>query len=275
MKKLLLSLMVICTGGALLAQGNPIGYFYNFTATSSNGVTVDLFTELGKGKTIVTEFYFNECGWCQTHAPTLEQIYQAKIKNTTNVDLWTFHTSASSTDAMANTFKATYGSTNKFFTGAGGKNALDKIVFSLKGSGQHSFGTPTYCVICPNKKGYWAVNYPPTLNGFDSYIAKCQSLASGVNDIVLDENRAKFVSIYPSPSNGESTIEFYVAEQGLVEITMFNLLGEQVGAIANEKFDAGTHEVNLSATHLNSGNYIIKMITEAGVQDVAKIIIAD
>jgi len=275
MKKQLLSLMALFAGGVLLAQSNPTVTIPDFTTTSSTGITVNLYTELAKGKTIIIEGYFNACGKCRAAVPTIDAIYKAKGSGTGNVDIWTLNVNGES-NASVNAFKATYGATNKYFGEASGDAAFGKVFFAFYPSGG-GFGTPVFSVICPNKKGWWNVNAPPpTLTGFDSYIAKCATLpVSGVNEILRDKNKARLVGIYPTPSNNESKIEFFIAERGNVEITMFNFLGQQVGVLANENFDSGTHTIDLSAPNLPSGNYLIKMITEGGIQDVAKVVMVN
>lgn len=273
MKKFLLSFSAIIVSGMLFAQ---TGNVQNFSMVSSTGQSVDLYTVLGQGKVVIADIWFNECSWCRQYAPMIEQIYQAKGAGAGNVDIWGINSQGQSNTSI-NSYKTTYGVTNKCFgnTGSTGSvNALQKIYFGLNPNGSGNFGTPAYVVICPNKKGWWAVNYPPTLTGFDTYITQCGASGNGVYNIVRDETQARFVSIYPNPGTNDSKIDFFIAERGKVEITMFNLLGAQVGVIANETFDAGTHTLDFSA-QLPAGNYIVKMITENGIADVTKLVIVN
>jgi len=265
--------MALFAGGVLLAQSNPTVTIPDFTTTSSTGIVVNLYTELAKGKTIIIDAWFNECGWCKTYAPTIDQIYKAKGSGTGNVDIWGLNVKSQS-NASINAYKAANGVTNKCFGEASGNAAFGKV-YNAFFPGGGSFGTPAFAVICPNKKGWWNVNYPPTATGFDSYIAKCQSLAAGVSNIIRDENKARFVGVYPNPGNNDSKIDFFIAEHGKVQMSVHTLLGEQVSILCDEKFDSGTHTIDFSAAPLSAGNYLIKMITESGVVDVAKIVIVN
>jgi len=272
MKKLLLSLAVLITSGALFAQVVQGTIKRDWTVVSSNGVSKSLFSELALGKILILDVWYNECGWCKTYAPVIEQVYTAKGSGTGTIDVWGLNSNAQS-DASINSYKSAQGVTNKCFGGSASQTAVSRVYFDINVGGSGSFGTPSYVVVCPNKKAWWNVNYPPTATGFDTYISQCGTSSNGVYNIIRDENQARFVSIYPNPGNSASKIDFFIAERGNVEITIFNLVGEQVGVLANETFDMGSHTLDFSAANLTAGNYMIKMITENGVADVTKLVI--
>ena len=46
---------------------------------------------------------------------------------------------------------------------------------------------------------------------------------------------------YPNPFNGETSIHFDLPEAGLVELAVYNALGQQVRSLAAEELQAGTH----------------------------------
>jgi len=271
MKKLFLSLVAIMGSGIIFAQ-QPI-LIKNIVLTGSKGEQVDLYARCAQGLTTILDIWYNECGSCQGYAPKIEQIYKAKGSGTGTVDIWGLNNQGQS-DASVNTYKSQFGVTNKCFGGTAGKNAAWGVYFDCHpGVTSGGFGTPAYVVVCPDKKAYWNVNYPPTATGFDTYISQCGTSSNGVYNIIRDENQARFVSIYPNPGNSASKIDFFIAERGNVEITIFNLVGEQVGVLANETFDMGSHTLDFSAANLTAGNYMIKMITENGVADVTKLVI--
>ena len=272
MKKLLLVFTAMAVSGILFAQTTTCP---NLTMTNTNGQSRDLYTELASGKAIVLDLFFTTCGWCQAYAPKIDQAYVAHGSGTGSSDFWGIDVGIGGnpeSNASINTYKTTYGVTNQCFGGTASQAAFGKLANAFA-PGQTNFGMPLYAVICPNKKGFWKVNYPPTATGFDTYFSQCGVL--GVNNIVRDESQARFVSIYPNPANNESKIDFFISERGKVQIAIFNLLGEQVDVIANETFDMGTHTLDFSAVALTSGNYLIKMITENGIADVTKLTIAN
>src|SRR3989337_4439093 len=109
MKKLILCFMAVIAGGILFAQTVTCP---NLTMTNTNGQSRDLYTELAKGKAIVIDLFYNECGWCQTYAPKIDQAYKAHGSGTGKIDFWGINTRAQS-DASINAYKTQFGVTNQ------------------------------------------------------------------------------------------------------------------------------------------------------------------
>lgn len=73
------------------------------------------------------------------------------------------------------------------------------------------------------------------------------------SEIVLKPN-------YPNPFNPSTTIQFGLPESGQVDIYVFNLLGQQVARLAqNRVFSAGWHKVSFDASALPSGIYFYQV----------------
>jgi len=66
---------------------------------------------------------------------------------------------------------------------------------------------------------------------------------------------------FPNPFNPITTIRYQLPEQSLVEITAYNLLGQEVKRLVKEQKPAGIYSVNWDAGNLPSGIYLIKMTT--------------
>lgn len=60
---------------------------------------------------------------------------------------------------------------------------------------------------------------------------------------------------YPNPFNPSTKIKFTTPENGKVELTVFNVLGEKVETIINSEMNAGTYVVDFNAAKLSSGVY--------------------
>jgi hypothetical protein len=82
---------------------------------------------------------------------------------------------------------------------------------------------------------------------------------SGVKKFELSQN-------YPNPFNPSTTIKFNLPEAGMVKLTLFNILGQQIRTIVNEFKESGTHTINFDASDLNSGMYIYKIESGSFVQ---------
>ncbi|MBZ0200005.1 MAG: T9SS type A sorting domain-containing protein [Ignavibacteriaceae bacterium] len=66
---------------------------------------------------------------------------------------------------------------------------------------------------------------------------------------------------YPNPFNPSTTIKFGLPESGLVDLRVYNNLGEEVARLVNNELAAGYHETTFEASNLSSGMYIYKLIS--------------
>jgi len=66
---------------------------------------------------------------------------------------------------------------------------------------------------------------------------------------------------YPNPFNPSTTINYSIAEAGLVKIVVYNLLGQEVALPVNEFKEAGQHNVSFNASTLTSGAYFYTIET--------------
>ncbi len=63
---------------------------------------------------------------------------------------------------------------------------------------------------------------------------------------------------FPNPFNPSTTITYSLAEEALVQMEVFDILGNSVACLLNEKQTAGEYSVNFSGEGLSSGIYICK-----------------
>jgi hypothetical protein len=64
---------------------------------------------------------------------------------------------------------------------------------------------------------------------------------------------------YPNPFNPSTNINFNIAEAGMVKLSVYNLLGQEVVLLVNEFKEAGMHSIVLDASSLTSGVYFYKL----------------
>jgi hypothetical protein len=64
---------------------------------------------------------------------------------------------------------------------------------------------------------------------------------------------------YPNPFNPSTTIKYSIPEDGLVKLSVFNLLGEEVTTLVNTVQKAGKYEVQFVASRFASGVYYYRM----------------
>lgn len=118
-------------------------------------------------------------------------------------------------------------------------------------------------------------------NQTDVYIA----LAIGMTDSQLDSNMAlavdKYNQIittdnkddklpnkitlyqnYPNPFNPSTTIKFTITKKQLVEIKIYNSIGQLVKELVNKEFPEGVHKIIFDASGFASGVYFYRMKTD-------------
>lgn len=71
---------------------------------------------------------------------------------------------------------------------------------------------------------------------------------------------------YPNPFNPVTTIKFSLPEAGLVNVTVFNSVGQVVNELVNKNMDIGYHSINFSADNLPSGVYFYTISSNSFTQ---------
>ncbi|MFC2119663.1 FG-GAP-like repeat-containing protein [Bacteroidota bacterium] len=85
------------------------------------------------------------------------------------------------------------------------------------------------------------------------------STVTGVNDhdfspadLVLEQN-------YPNPFNPSTKIKFNLTIESKVNLTVFDVLGQEVAKLISGNLAAGVHEINFNAPNINSGVYFYRI----------------
>jgi len=97
-------------------------------------------------------------------------------------------------------------------------------------------------------------------------------LEPDINEI---SNRISLYNNYPNPFNPETSISFSIPEESKVELSVFNIKGQKVKTLTNEKFYPGNHSViwsgvDDSAEPVTSGVYFYKLDVNGKTQAVKK-----
>ena len=71
---------------------------------------------------------------------------------------------------------------------------------------------------------------------------------------------------HPNPFNPLTTISFFLPVGGLVEITVYDVLGQRVKMILNEMLEGGDHSVPFDGSDLASGIYFFQLRTQSTVK---------
>jgi len=98
------------------------------------------------------------------------------------------------------------------------------------------------------------------------------SLTVGIEDEYFITHNFKLYQNYPNPFNPITTIEYELKEYALVNLKVYDLLGNEVAVIVNEEKYAGRYSTKFDAQGLSSGVYFYKL-TIGGNTQVRKMIL--
>ena len=109
----------------------------------------------------------------------------------------------------------------------------------------------------PGTPEYWTIS--KELNG--SPLADDANSTTGVSKIEYES--AIDISIYPNPTNGVVNLNFFLNSNESIDISLYDLNGRLIYALAPEKLSSGYHNrtLQLSGFNIHSGIYLIKFRT--------------
>jgi hypothetical protein len=88
--------------------------------------------------------------------------------------------------------------------------------------------------------------------------------SSGILDVKRDENAPTPTTFalsqnYPNPFNPSTAIRFVIPTNESVQLEVYNLLGQKVASLINQRLVAGTYNVQFNATPFASGVYFYRL----------------
>jgi hypothetical protein len=90
---------------------------------------------------------------------------------------------------------------------------------------------------------------------------------TSLNDLNFIPTNFKLYDPYPNPFNPNTVISYQLLVTGSVRITVYDMLGKEVGILLDEEKPSGKHQIEFNASEFNlsSGVYFINLrITEGG-----------
>lgn len=121
--------------------------------------------------------------------------------------------------------------------------------FSISTSGSSSIGT-TYLygdLGAPGLAWYWAPSTVMVRMNFD--------ISLSVDDI----NNEMASSLYPNPTQGNSTLELQLLNDASISINVVDVTGQSVYSSDVSNFAAGNHKIDINTASLSSGIYFVNI----------------
>jgi len=98
-----------------------------------------------------------------------------------------------------------------------------------------------------------------TLNGEeDVYYSFINPLLTGTEDIPKPDSYLS-VSCYPNPFRDMTNIHYQVPGEGVVNLSVYNVYGQEITTLVNKNQTAGIYNVNLPADILTPGYYLCRL----------------
>lgn len=266
MKKitLLLALFGATLTGFTQVQNYNVGDIVDdFTVTDTDGNEHNLYSITAQGKYVFLDFFFVDCGPCQTWQPTFSELHDKYGCNEGEVYCLSINR-GNDTDEDVIAYEEMYGGPFNHAPAAsmdGGSGAVDT-----------NFGVsayPTFCLINPNNEiinlDIWPLTGVETFEaafpaGFEPEPASCNILNIGVL-----ENSFNF-SIYPNPVSPNETIQMRLSEVTSGTVTLYSISGQK---LFNRSFDG--QEIVLDVK-LSSGTYFVTIDSELGTSNKSVIV---
>ncbi|KAA3615242.1 MAG: T9SS C-terminal target domain-containing protein [Calditrichaeota bacterium] len=85
--------------------------------------------------------------------------------------------------------------------------------------------------------------------------------ASRLLDVISYSFDYKVNQNYPNPFNPETFISYQIPIKTKVELSIYNILGQKIKTLVNQKQSAGKHKIKFDASGLSSGVYFYKLTT--------------
>jgi hypothetical protein len=106
-----------------------------------------------------------------------------------------------------------------------------------------------------------------TFHGVNSVDVEYTTI-TGVTSELFNNLSFNLQQNYPNPFNPTITINYSLAKEGNVKLTVYDAIGSKVATIVNEYKPAGKYTVHFNGSNLASGIYIYRM--ESGNNIAAK-----
>lgn len=253
---LLIAFFAFVSHGQLAAQASTV---QDFTVTTIEGETINLYEKLDEGKHVVLHFFHAYCPFCTESMPFLDEEYTKYGCNSS--DLYFIHISQDGIDSEMLEWKNEEG-------------FIAPIVSGLNGGGESVFrdlgviGVPGVMLIDPDRT--FSAEYHSLAatvifedihqqSDIEENPDACSSVVSSASDLILQD-----LTISPNPASDNINVAWSGSEITRVEI--HNIVGQRM-SVSNVSY--GSENINIPVDNFECGSYILTSYNQNGVTERA------
>ena len=100
---------------------------------------------------------------------------------------------------------------------------------------------------------------PTTTKKKSKKITKSLESLSEFQSVVIEKPQ---LSISPNPTNQRTNIRVSLEEKENVRLEVYDIRGQLISVIVDQKLDNGTHDYEWDATGYPAGTYVVKLTTK-------------
>ena len=101
-----------------------------------------------------------------------------------------------------------------------------------------------------------------TITGDSPQAGACASTSVDDRNEIVIPSEFKLYTAYPNPFNPTTVIQYQIPKERHVKVAIYNIFGQRVITLVDEKMKAGTYKVTFNASNLASGVFFYKLETK-------------
>jgi photosystem II stability/assembly factor-like uncharacterized protein len=112
----------------------------------------------------------------------------------------------------------------------------------------------------PNKETGYAVDYDGKIWKYSKEISGIKEKESKIPNNILYPN-------YPNPANPTTAIKFYVSKESNVKLIIYDILGNEIETLVDEKKNPGFYSIIFNGSKYSSGIYFYRIVTDGWIEN--------
>jgi hypothetical protein len=154
-----------------------------------------------------------------------------------------------------------------------GKNKIWETVVIESNNENYSFSEPNVAFDKNNNKFYLLYKQHDKINAISRICFRSKQNTTSIEngDDIIVKNHELYQN-YPNPFNNSTNIFYSISQPALVKLSVYNIKGESVKVLINERQNKGQHSIVFKLDNLNSGIYYYRLAVDGVYEDSRKML---